>query len=340
MFGKKYFFKCNCSPRDVKSIDNNFVRQVIEAWCRASYISPRRDFGIQHIWNNSNIRINDKIVFYPKLFEKHVQYVSDLFDDNGRPLSFETFIIKYNIDSLPFTLYWGLLHSIPLNWRESIRHFDDRNTNEELLDKMLGNYSSSQFIYNILLKKISEKPTACFKWQATMDNITIEDWSHFFYAPWKSTSDPTIQYFQFRFLHRVLPTNRLLSLMGKTASPLCSFCETEVETIDHLFWECRFTSTFILDVENLFLREQFFFSKRNYYFCYTLPCPSYNFLTMHMKKFIFDCKLRNEKPLINDFFHKFKFALKVEQRKRYKVKTKVNYSDLERAFALCPNLFI
>ena len=339
VYGKKYFFNCNCSPCDVKTIDNNFVRQVMEAWCRASYYNPRSDFGNQHIWNNSNIRVNDKIVFYPRLFEKNVQYVRDLFDDHGRPLSFETFINKFNIDSLPFTLYLGLVNSIPHNWRESIHLFNDRNANEELFDKLLSSYSSSQFIYSILIKKIAVKPTACLKWQAIYDNISNEDWSRFFCTPWKSTSDSSLRYFQFRFLHRVLPTNRLLSLMNKTDNPLCTFCESEVETIDHLFWDCSFTSTFILDVENLFLRKQFFFSKRDYYFCCIRPCHPFNFLTMHMKKFIFECKLRNEKPLINDFFRKFKFAVKVEQQKRKKVKTNVNFSDLERAFASCPNLF-
>ncbi|KAJ8019795.1 LINE-1 retrotransposable element ORF2 protein [Holothuria leucospilota] len=70
VYGKKYFFNCNCSPCDVRSIGNNFVRQVMEAWCRASFTTPRGDFGIQHIWNNSNIRVTGKIVFYSRLFGK------------------------------------------------------------------------------------------------------------------------------------------------------------------------------------------------------------------------------------------------------------------------------
>ena len=57
-----------------------------------------------------------KIVFYSMLFEKNVQYVSDLFDDTGRPLSFEAFSTKYNIHTLPFTLYWDLVHIVsPIN---------------------------------------------------------------------------------------------------------------------------------------------------------------------------------------------------------------------------------
>ena len=190
------------------------------------------------------------------------------------------------------------------------------------------------------MKKVIDVPVAKKKWEAIFTDITTVDWSCFYFTPWRSMSDSKIQYFQYKFLHRILPTNRLLSLMGKTDDIYCTFCKTEVETIDHLFWECRFTSCFILDAEYMFLKKQFFFSKRDYYFCYGSSRHPYNFLTMHMKKYIFDCKLKKKKPFINDFFYHFKFSIRVAQMKKNPSKKNINFQDLERAFETCHDLFV
>ena len=100
----------------------------------------------------------------------------------------------------------------------------------------------------------------------------------------------------------IIPTNRLLSLMGKADSDLCSFCGTEAENLYHLFWECAVTSTFILEVERVVLSKQFFFSKEDFLLGYGKGgCHPYNFLILHMKYFIFDSKRNNRKPNINDF---------------------------------------
>lgn len=37
--------------------------------------------------------------------------------------------------------------------------------------------------------------------------------------------------------------------MGKTETPLCSFCNIDEETLEHLFWKYTYTSTFILNVK-------------------------------------------------------------------------------------------
>ena len=46
------------------------------------------------------------------------------------------------------------------------------------------------------------------------------------------------QAFHWHFINRALVTNKLRYNMKQIASPFCSFCHTEEETIIHLFWEC------------------------------------------------------------------------------------------------------
>lgn len=44
--------------------------------------------------------------------------------------------------------------------------------------------------------------------------------------------------------------------MKKTDCPMCTFCQKEDETIEHLFWSCNIAASFVFDVEH----EDFFVS--------------------------------------------------------------------------------
>ena len=182
------------------------------------------------------------------------------------------------------------------------------------------------------------------KWCNEFPDISIDAWDYIFRSPWATTRETKIVFFQFKFLHRILPTNRLLYLMGKTDSQLCTFCQREVESIGHLFWDCTFSSTFILDVEGRFLGNQFVFSKQDIFFGYQYSlCHPYNFLILHFKYYLFSCKLQSIKPNVNSFYYKFKFALQTEEyiyfKWKRKSKGKINYLDLKDAFSVCESLF-
>jgi len=68
------------------------------------------------IWNNRNIMIDGKPLFYRCWFEKHITRVEDLLDNNGNFLSFNQFSEQYQLKT-PFTLYFGLISSIPSHCR-------------------------------------------------------------------------------------------------------------------------------------------------------------------------------------------------------------------------------
>ena len=61
------------------------------------------------------------------------------------------------------------------------------------------------------------------------------DWRRIFDMPGFTVSESKLQYFQFKFLHRLTATNKLLSLMGKSDSSMCSFCNIDIELIVHRF---------------------------------------------------------------------------------------------------------
>lgn len=117
----------------------------------------------------------------------------------------------------------------------------------------------------------------------------------------------------------------------------CTFCRSQDETIEYLFWGCQFTSNFILDLEHRIFGTQFMFTKQDIFFGYKLISRHpFNFWILHLKYYIFCKKMEEEVPVLNEFINKFRFVLQVEKRidKSY-VKSKMSYGSLYIAFSKC-----
>ena len=56
--------------------------------------------------------------------------------------------------------------------------------------------------------------------------------------------------FQYKIIHRILPTNSLLHKMKKVDSSTCPFCPSELHTIWHLFIECTQAKSFWVDFQD------------------------------------------------------------------------------------------
>ena len=53
------------------------------------------------------------------------------------------------------------------------------------------------------------------------------------------TSTIDKKYSHCKYLFRIIPTNKRLLTQNITNSNLCDFCTMDIETIQHLFWECN-----------------------------------------------------------------------------------------------------
>ena len=50
---------------------------------------------------------------------------------------------------------------------------------------------------------------------------------------------------------RIIPTNRFLLKCNIGHTTLCDFCSMEIETLDHLFWECIHVQLFWANLSTL-----------------------------------------------------------------------------------------
>ena len=62
--------------------------------------------------------------------------------------------------------------------------------------------------------------------------------------PFTVTTDTKIREFQYKLLNNIVFTNDKLFRFKMIDSPFYVFCQTEVESLEHLFFHCNVTKTF------------------------------------------------------------------------------------------------
>ena len=76
-FGGLFLFHCNYDVKDIP-ITSQFYSELLKWWSdfREEFDTERDQQNI--VWNNKEIRINNKPVFYKNFFESGIIYVNDL----------------------------------------------------------------------------------------------------------------------------------------------------------------------------------------------------------------------------------------------------------------------
>ena len=135
------------------------------------------------------------------------------------------------------------------------------------------------------------------------------------------TLSTKIIFFQFKFLHRRLPTNSFLYKIAIKDNDLCTFLQEEIDTLLHLFWQCQVTSLF-WGTFFQWLRSCSLIQKGNRLVMTTAlglkPDSSntklqINFSCLMSRHYIWKCKFRDEIPNLPQLFRLLK--------KTYEIKT-------------------
>ena len=99
------------------------------------------------------------------------------------------------------------------------------------LQKFLEDYESPWKIFLVeLLKPVGGK--------------FLLHWKRVYLLPFRTTLETKLREFQFKILNRIVFTNEKLFRFGMAESDKCSFCQTEVESIEHLIFSCKISSVF------------------------------------------------------------------------------------------------
>ena len=90
-------------------------------------------------------------------------------------------------------------------------------------------------------RKKQTTPTAKEKLSAKYHHLTI-DWKRVYLLSFRTTLETKLREFQFKILNRIVFTNEKLFRFDMAESDKCAFCQTEVESIEHLLFSCKISS--------------------------------------------------------------------------------------------------
>ena len=180
----------------------------------------------------------------------------------------------------------------------------------------------SKLTYRNLVATKSEKPRASqAKWYRDCDLSGEEiDWKKTFLLTGTCTKSTKIIIFQFKFLHRRLPTNPFLHKIAIKDNDLCTFCKEETDTLLYLFWQCKVTSHFWGSFFQ-WLQTSALIQKGSHLAMTTAlglkPDSSksnlqINFSCLMSRYYIWKCKLRDETPNLSQFLRLLKKTYEIE----------------------------
>ena len=250
--------------------------------------------------------MNNSILYDDELFTAGLWRVSDMFDSSGVAIGFNTWKTR-GVSKSKFMLWRSLIskiRSLKLTFTPNVYdHENSRFIHFSENVKIDIETCTSKVLYKNIVKLKLETPTSLSKYVGLIHSFTQKDKTNMFLLPRLSTRNNVLKEFQFKILHRYLPTNALLFKMKMIASNKCTFCNLYEENITHLLYECFHVKNVWLLIQQVLLRitnKQVLLDCITVIFGYDLGNIMnqivVNNIILHTKYYIWNCRSKSICP--------------------------------------------
>jgi len=161
-----------------------------------------------------------------------------------------TDIDKSNVEKY----YTEIIENIPESWKKSINsNIFETGPNicisiEVGIDIKHISVCNTRDFYNAIVKKKVKVPTSVAFWETKLEVTYLEKmWKQVFYR-YKS---PLWMEFDFKLAHNAIFTMEKLHKIGKTEDNICKHCNADIETLEHMIFECPKIKSFITYIRNI-----------------------------------------------------------------------------------------
>ena len=229
-----------------KNSQNVFWKEVLLAWSKVKKKhNPNTidDVLRSCLWENEWFKIGGAEINYKKWRTAGIDFVSDLVHVNqNRFLFLHEIETNYGL-RLNFLEYNSVIRAIKSNFK----HLFQENATFIPIPKPFIPFHFSFILKDkkgcrsICKQLMSLKiPKAKQKWEVKLNSSFSDDeWKIYSLLPFKCTMDTKLRWFQYRILNGILTTNTFMFKIGKRNDNICTFCNEEPETINHLLSDCK-----------------------------------------------------------------------------------------------------
>ena len=279
------------------------------------------------LFNNKEIRIENKIIFLKSWFENEILTIQDILNENGKFLPFKEFKQIYNVNC-NFLNYYQVINAIPKHLLEKARntqlnknHFLNHGSNFQLSPSIsidLMKMKNKDY-YWLFMKKSISKITATSRWERELSLNDIH-WKDHFKQLKCICKENKLKEFYFNLVHRILVSKKELHLYGITDNPNCTFCG-QPDSMSHTFIECPNSKQFFNEVLQYFNQvnvTSFSLSVEELLFGKSADNgqPLYkklNYSMLFSKYYLYHQKLNQMNPDLNEFVNRLNVKYCIEK---------------------------
>ena len=196
------------------------------------------------LWFNKHILIKKKSFFFRYFSDKGLNFVYQLFNNNGSVKSWSSIKGEFNFNNILNFKWQQLIYAIPSLWKKIIKGTDNAGNlllpNHHLIKKktFIGiEKLNPRQLYPLLVYTYPYTPTSQKYFNELFKTDSL-DWKQIYLLPRLITLDSYSHSLQYKIPNNVIYLNKKLFTFWKSTSPLCLFCKLSDETVVHLFYEC------------------------------------------------------------------------------------------------------
>ena len=223
-----------------------FHQQLLNAWFAVTSTTPNttQEIANQFIIYNYHIKINGKKLtenFSPSPILKNLKML-DLIDNDGSIISRDSMSQLLGQD-LNYLKYVSLKSAIPKQWKKLLK-MEIKSINKEEIAisdepyiKINNNMkpitkTTNKELYLKQISKYTKEATALETWINLYPFLEKQDWKVLYKLPYKITTEPYLQSFQYKIMNRILNCRNKLFTWNIIKNDKCEYCHN-IDTIFH-----------------------------------------------------------------------------------------------------------
>jgi hypothetical protein len=222
----------------IKLVKSQYWRSALKIWLDnnncINKLNDVENVANQPLWNNALIKYKNKPIMFPNWVSNGFTDVGDLFFDNNY-VSLERVANSVGpYGGLVFD-YYALLNALPRQWRVANQVDAIGEENPTFCGKPLSIITVKN-ARELLIVRREKQPCCVNFWQRKFPGFVLD--KPIFIIAYRTTNETRLRNLQWKIIHNIYPTSILLSKMGITNSPNCSYCNV-TDFIEHFFCTCQ-----------------------------------------------------------------------------------------------------